>query len=205
MTEDKVREIKQSFRLLMNGVTAQSMREKGINYHINWGASLMHLKEMADEYEQDTELALALWKENVRECKILATMLMPCNELQKETALQWVRDTRTQEMAEIAAMNLYQYLPYAAEMAVTLIQDAEDMVRIQGYNILARLFNNGERRVEENITAAFMKNVCEALLSGNIAVKHSAWNAVVKYADMDEQCRAKAKNTLMKIKMDDWL
>lgn len=205
MTEDKVREIKQSFRLLMNGVTAQSMRDKGMDYHINWGASLMHLREMADEYEQDAELASALWKENVRECKILATMLMPCNELQKETAMQWVRDTHTQEMAEIAAMNLYQYLPYAAEMAVTLIHDAEDMVRIQGYNILARLFSNGEREVEENVAAAFMKNVCEALLSDNIAVKHSAWNAVVKYADMDEQCCAKAKNTLMKIKMDDWL
>lgn len=205
MKEDKVREIKQSFRLLMNGVIAQSMRDKGMDYHVNWGASLMHLREMANEYEQDIELASALWKENVRECKILATMLMPCSELRKETAMQWIKDTHTQEIAEIAAMNLYQYLPYAAEMAVMLIQDEDDMVRMQGYNILARLFRNGERSVDGNVTAAFVENVCEALQSENIAVKHSAWNAVVKYADMDEQCRAIAKKSLMKIKKDDWL
>lgn len=205
MKEDKVREIKQSFRQLMNGITAQSMRDKGMDYHVNWGASLIHLREMADEYEQDVELASVLWKENVRECKILATMLMPCNELRRETAMQWIRDTHTQEIAEIAAMNLYQYLPYAAEMAVVLIQDEEDMVRMQGYNILARLFRNGERSVDGNVTAAFVENVCEALQSENIAVKHSAWNAVVKYADMDEQRRAVVKKSLMKIKMDDWL
>lgn len=49
-TKDIVKEIKQSFRLLMNGVTAQSMRDKGMDYHINWGASLPHLREMAAEY-----------------------------------------------------------------------------------------------------------------------------------------------------------
>ena len=35
--EATVRTIKQSFRLLMNGVTAQSMRDKGVQYKLNWG------------------------------------------------------------------------------------------------------------------------------------------------------------------------
>ena len=49
--EATVRTIKQSFRLLMNGVTAQSMRDKGVQYKLNWGASLLHLREMAAEYD----------------------------------------------------------------------------------------------------------------------------------------------------------
>ena len=60
--EATVRTIKQSFRLLMNGVTAQSMRDKGVQYKLNWGASLLHLREMAEEYEKDYDLAIALWK-----------------------------------------------------------------------------------------------------------------------------------------------
>ena len=52
-THQKLKEIKQSFLLLMNGVTSQSMREKGVDYHINWGASLGHLQEMAQEYGKD--------------------------------------------------------------------------------------------------------------------------------------------------------
>lgn len=37
---ETVKEIKRSFRLLMNGVASQSMREKGASYFVNWGCSL---------------------------------------------------------------------------------------------------------------------------------------------------------------------
>ena len=53
MLQEKLKEIKQSLRLYMNGVTAQSLREKGLNYHLNWGASLQHLQEMAAEIRED--------------------------------------------------------------------------------------------------------------------------------------------------------
>ena len=36
--QERVKEIKQSFRLLMDGNTAQSMRDKGVEYRLNWGA-----------------------------------------------------------------------------------------------------------------------------------------------------------------------
>ena len=42
--------------------SAQSMRDKGVQYKLNWGASLLHLREMAAEYEKDYDLAIALWK-----------------------------------------------------------------------------------------------------------------------------------------------
>lgn len=40
MTDDikeKLKEIKQSFRLMMNGPASQSMRNKGLAYKLNWG------------------------------------------------------------------------------------------------------------------------------------------------------------------------
>ena len=73
----KAKEIRQQFRLLMNGVTAQSLREKGMDYHLNWGASLGHLRELADEYGKDYDTATELWNDDVRESKIMATLLMP--------------------------------------------------------------------------------------------------------------------------------
>ena len=47
--QQKVKEIKQSFRQMMDGATAQSMRQKGLDYKLNWGATLPRLKEMAAE------------------------------------------------------------------------------------------------------------------------------------------------------------
>ena len=54
-----VKEIKQSFRLMMNGVVANSMRTKGVDYKLNWGVSLPELKSMAAKFGRNRELATA--------------------------------------------------------------------------------------------------------------------------------------------------
>ena len=89
-TQEQIKEIKQSFRQMMDGSIAQSMRDKGVNYHLNWGATLPRLKEKADEIGKDYDLAIALWKENVRECKILATMIMPAEQMLPEVVDIWM-------------------------------------------------------------------------------------------------------------------
>lgn len=58
--EEQVRQIKQSFRQMMDGSVAQSMRDKGVDYHLNWGATLPRLREKADEIGKDYHLAIAL-------------------------------------------------------------------------------------------------------------------------------------------------
>ena len=95
-----VKEIKQSFRQMMDGAVAASMRSKGVDYKLNWGATLPRLREKADELKEmvrgarcaftQYDLAIALWKENVRECKILATMLMPADEVLPEVIDIWM-------------------------------------------------------------------------------------------------------------------
>ena len=58
-----VKEIKQSFRQMMDGAVAKSMRDKGVDYKLNWGATLPRLREMADGIGKNYDLAIALWKE----------------------------------------------------------------------------------------------------------------------------------------------
>ncbi len=202
---ETAKEIRQSFRLLMNGVTSQSMREKGVDYRINWGASLLHLREMAAEYKPDKELAITLWKDNVRECKIIATMLMPRDQFGKELAMQWINQTHTQEIAEIATMNLYQYLPYAYDMALSLIGCEEDIKQIHGYNIFARVISQNDSKVTSDDTSNFLKHAVTALKSENVALKHSAWNAITRFADINQRYHNETRNALKSIKMDDWL
>ena len=87
---EKVKEIKQSFRQIMDGAVAKSMRDKGLEYKLNWGATLPRLREMAENIGQDYSLAIALWKEDVRECKILATLLMPADKMLPEVCDIWM-------------------------------------------------------------------------------------------------------------------
>ena len=66
---ETVRQIKAQLRLFMNGVLSQSLREKGLKYRLIFGVELPRLKEIAAGYEQSHDLAQALWKEDIRECK----------------------------------------------------------------------------------------------------------------------------------------
>ena len=79
MPNNTANEIRRSFRSRMNGVVSQNMRSYGSEYRINWGVSLLHLKEMAAEYEPDSEVARILWHDYVRESRIMALLLMPAD------------------------------------------------------------------------------------------------------------------------------
>ena len=59
--KEQIKEIKQSFRLMMDGMVAASMRNKGVDYKLNWGATLPRLKAKAEEIGQNYDLAIAGW------------------------------------------------------------------------------------------------------------------------------------------------
>ena len=69
MDNSQLKEIKTQLRMAMNGTASASMREKGLAYKLNFGVELPRLKQIAAQYEKNHELAQALWKENIRECK----------------------------------------------------------------------------------------------------------------------------------------
>ena len=140
---ETIREIKAQFRLFMNGVASQSMREKGLNYKLNFGIELPRLKEISLKYEKNHSLAGELWKENIRECKILATMLQPVETFLPEIADIWVEDIHQPELAEVACMNLFQHLPYASTKAFQWMADEREYFQVCGYLTIARLFMRG--------------------------------------------------------------
>ena len=83
---ETIKEIKAKCRLYMNGVVSQSMREKGLEYKLNFGIEYPRIKEIAAAYKPDHDLAQTLWKENVRECKIMAGLLQPVETFYPELA-----------------------------------------------------------------------------------------------------------------------
>jgi 3-methyladenine DNA glycosylase AlkD len=142
-TQDTIREIKAQFRLFMNGVASHSMREKGLDYKLNFGIELPRLKEISLRYEKNHSLAGELWKENIRECKILATLLQPIETFLPEIADIWVEDIRQPEIAELLCMNLFQHLPYASTKAFQWMADEREYFQVCGFLTLARLFMKG--------------------------------------------------------------
>ena len=208
---DVVKEIKQSFRQMMDGSVAQSMRDKGLNYHLNWGATLPRLKAKAEEIKamfnvsclmfNVYDLAIALWKENIRECKILATMLMPPERMLPEVCDIWMEQVPSQEIAEQAAFNLWQYLPYAPEKAYQWIASDQEYYQLCGFHILSRLFMNGQEPNERGINE-YMDQALSALQGPYMSVRKAAMQSMVHFAELGLVYERMAKSAMKSINLE---
>lgn len=181
--ESKIKELKRGFRLVMNGPASQSMREKGLDYRLNWGVPFIQLKLMAADLPHDYDFAITLWKEDIRECKILATLLMPHDKMPEEVAEIWMEQTHSQEMAEMQAFNLYQYVSYAPKLAYRWMALDDTVKEICAYDILGRLFMKGQEPNERGINE-FIDQAVTALKSPSAGLRHAAMNALTRFADL---------------------
>ncbi len=178
--------IRRGFRLLMNGETSRSMRGKGLHYHINWGVALTDLRQQAAEIGKDGALARELWKDDVRECKILATMLMPPAEMDGETAREWMAGATTQEVAEQLAFNLLQHHGQAVELARHFISGPEILSQIGGFSLLSCLLKKG-LEISAESKNFFLQHASQALSSNHYGIRHAAQNALLWMEEGREQ------------------
>ena len=200
-TAERIKQIKQSFRQMMDGAVAQSMRDKGVNYHLNWGATLPRLREMADEIGPDYDLAIALWKEDVRECKILATMLMPADKMLPEVVDICMDQIPSQEIAEQVSFNLWQHLPYAPEKAYQWLASEREYDQYCGFHVLTRLFMNGQEPNERGINE-YIDQLLSALQGPYPTVRKAAMQSVVRFAELGLLYERLAKSALKSINLE---
>lgn len=179
-------QIKQSFRFLMNGEASRSMREKGLEYHLNWGVALPQLQEMAKGYGKDLQLAIDLWKEDIRECKIMATFIMPVEKMSRDLVDLWMEQTRSQEIAEIAVYNVYAKLDFAPSLAFEWIAEERPLYQLCGYHILSALFKQGMEPNERGINE-LIDQVQVTLKESDLSVKHAAMNCMNHFAGLNDE------------------
>lgn len=183
---ETIKDIKSKFRLFMNGMVSQSMREKGMEYKLNFGIEYPRIKEIAAGYEPDHELAQALWKENIRECKILAGLLQPADTFYPEIADIWIEGMDYPELAEYTVMNLFQRLPYASEVVFRRMADEREMFQLCGFLLMARLLMKGEK-LNERAEAEFLDQACTAVEGDCGPVQKAASVALRKYAHQSRE------------------
>lgn len=175
---ETVREIKGKLRLFMNGVLSQSLREKGLKYRLIFGVELPRLREIAAGYEQNHELAQALWKEDIRECKILAAYLQPAESFDAELADFWMESVHNTELADYLCMALLRRLPYASQKAFQWIASDNRMEVYTGFRLMSHLFLTLGTEMNERSRNEFLDQAQAALQGDDMLVKQAAQSAL---------------------------
>ena len=179
--KDILRQIRTDLRLSMNGVVSTSMRNKGVNYRMIFGVEIPVINRIAQKYQSDAVLAERLWEEDVREMKIMATLLYPVDQFRKNKALEWISVIKDQELREQICKNILQRLPYADELVVTTINSKEDNIVTTGLWLFSRLCITGSDLVDKIDSEILINSAIENLGSESMLLRQSALNALKFY------------------------
>lgn len=160
----------------MNGVISTSMRQKGMNYKLIFGVPIPEIKHIAAAHEPDVELARALWKEDVREMKILATLLFPAGSMTQEEALAWMREIPYPEIAEQCCNNLFPTVEQPDQLALKFLADKKSPFgRMCGFLLWAQLFKKNLAVEKSRVEAFWAECTCTIHPDVEAGATESSW------------------------------
>lgn len=136
-------DIKKELRASMNGILSARMREAGMPFKLIFGVELPRLQNIAQEFPQDTELAQKLWRQNIRETRLLAIMLMPPEDFTTQMAEEWAKTMLTAEEAQILAMTLLPKTAVAKEVCMAWIEEEQTLPATSAFLSLRHLIIRG--------------------------------------------------------------
>lgn len=195
--EDQIREIKKMLRATMNGVLSGSMRQQGLTYRVNFGVDQPRLIELSDEIPHTAALAAKLWKEDIRELRLLAPMLMPRDEMDEELALLWIEQLHFAEEAQVLVMHLLCHLPFASDIAFRLVASEQPMSRLVAWLLLGRLFMAQHRPSQRDADELLDHLESELTAQGNDPeLKRTALNTLYKFMDLGAAETARGERLL---------
>jgi len=195
-------DIKKELRASMNGVASAAMRQTA-DYRVNFGVELPRIQEIAAEFTPDVNLAGALWKENVRECRILATLLMPIEAFDEALCDVWVEGIRTVELAQVFALNLMRRVCYARRKAFEWVSGDQLVLQVLGYATMCHVLRSPEadcgvpgtdgQGMDERSANELLDHIACDLQSGQSILQTAAAKTLRIYAAQGEIQTARAK------------
>lgn len=170
----------------MNGIVSTTMRNSGVAYKLNFGLTLPLIRTIAAHYTPDAELAQLLWEDNVRESKILATMLYPLIQFTPQLAETWAAQTPTYELANYACLHLYSKLEQPMPLAIKWIAESNPLVQYAGYQLLGRIAHahTPTSQQVEQLATSIIKQIEDASTTLQTAITQSTTRLVTEQSEI---------------------
>lgn len=138
---EKIRQIKQQFFALRNGIIADTLRKAGDPHPIIFGLILPQIKEIAAGVERSDELAEALWSDaKVRESQLLAPFIWNVDNLSFDKAIAIIAQVQNCEIADVLCQRLLRHFSEAETLSLHLIKSSElPLTRYTGLRLALNL------------------------------------------------------------------
>ncbi len=162
-------------RKQMNGAVADAMFYYGTRYGLNYGVSLPTVREIAAEAGKDHELALYLFKQQVRELKLAALHIADAEQISSATSSSWADGITTSELAEEAAFAMLSHCPSLNEIYDKWVKSENEFATYAALMALSRSSEISQEQLEPiaNITCRY--STSRPIAQGVVALLAAAY------------------------------
>jgi 3-methyladenine DNA glycosylase AlkD len=131
--------ILKKLKTLSNSKAVEGMAKYGITAKSTYGVSIPNLRKIAKETGVNHDLAQQLWASDIRETRILASMVDDLKMVTEEQMERWVKDFDYWEICDQCCMNLFEKARFAYQKCVEWSSREEEFVKRAGFVLMARL------------------------------------------------------------------
>jgi len=171
----------------MNGAVVESLRQSDIIYKVNYGVTIPELQQLAAPFKGDHELALRLFEEDIRECKIIATMIDDPAKITGEQIDSWSNNFENIEIVEQVCSNLFWKSDFALPRSVEWCLDDDSLMKKAGLLIAGH--RASDKSIKDSIFEPYISIVENAVETDDELITNAAVYALREIAKRSESLR----------------
>ena len=122
---------------LSDSTRLKEMEKFGINTSNTLGISLMELRKLAKKIGKNHDLALTLWKKDIREVRILAALIDIPHKVSEEQMDEWVEDFNSWDICDHCCIHLFDKTDFARKKIDEWSKRQEEFVKRAAFALIA--------------------------------------------------------------------
>lgn len=130
-------EIIEKLKSLSNPKNVEGMARFGINPKNTYGISIPDLRKTAKKIGKNHEIAQQLWKSNIHEAKILASMIDDPKMITEKQMGNWVKDFDSWDVCDQVCMNLFDKTKFAYSKINEWSKRNDEFIKRAGFALIA--------------------------------------------------------------------
>ena len=161
---------------LGNPKALAGMQRFGIKFKKSFGVPIPVLRKLSKEIKTDHELALKLWKTDIHDAKILATMIADSEQMTNEIIESWVKDFYSWDICDQCCKNIFKNTRFAYQKAIEWTSRNEEFVKRAGFVMMVELAVHNRNADNKYFEPFFPIIIRESIDSRNFVRKAVNWS-----------------------------
>jgi len=158
-----------------NPTAIEGMARFGITPESTYGVSIPNLRKLAKEIGVSHSLAQQLWASNVRETRILASMIDDPKMVTEQQMEEWVKEFDYWEICDQCCMNLFAKTEFAYQKCLEWSPSEEEFIKRAGFVLMACLAVSDKKAENEEFERFLPVIKREASDNRNFVKKAANW------------------------------